>query len=524
MPEAQNRSDSRFSSGVAATFIVVVGVGLCGFIVLLIPDEVFFSEDGGIKALQARQFAAGDWRTHLRPPAEPWAGALWEGGYFPSGPTSAYRLKGEFVLGYPLAFSAITSPFYRLFGYRGLYAVPLLGLLALWIRFHYLTAALRIAPGIRLAGLTLLVFCNPLILYGALYWEHTLAAALFFIAIAETIDDSQGHLWRQAAGGVCLGLTPWFRSECLALVCVVLLLSLIHAHHRLRLTRWAILAGSCAAVIALFVVFNITLYGAPLGLHSFQVIEGFRIGHSLLRGAEFMPSLLGRLILYAPIAAVIPLGLLLLPRHTPPSDRLALRYVATLAAASALAIPLIVPSEGGKEWGPRFMLPCIPVICLMATGLLESFHRADQEVRRLLVSLLILMAGLGGAVINCGFGAAGIVEDYRGRIAPLLRFVRESEPRVVVVGHKAVAEELEALWGPKLLLRITQMEDLEPLALDLRDAGVDRFLFIHADYFGRGAPKTMDPIGTAVSVYANLLGHFGYYYNVYDCSIRSPGG
>ena len=48
--------------------LAVIALGLALSIVqqCAIPDEVFYSGDGGMKALLAKQFARGDWHANYR--------------------------------------------------------------------------------------------------------------------------------------------------------------------------------------------------------------------------------------------------------------------------------------------------------------------------------------------------------------------------------------------------------------------------------------------------------------------------
>jgi hypothetical protein len=277
------------------------------------------------------------------------------------------------------------------------------------------------------------------------------------------------------------------------------------------------------AAMAVFVGFNLSVYGVPLGPHAFQVVEGFQVTTAFMRGVGFLPTLWGRLLLYAPVAVLVVVGWLIARCERTDPLRRVRRYLAAVVVCSAVAIPFIVPSEGGKEWGPRFMLPCVPPLCLLSAMLLDTLRRRSGEGTRAAGIAVAALAGLFGAGLNCCLGGAILVDDYRHRIAPLLQFVRGADQKVIVVRQKAVAEELEAVWGEKQFFRLGNIDELDRLALGLKDQGVRRFLFLHADYEGRGAPADMDYHGTHVDVPAKLIGQFGYYYYVYSCDIRGPG-
>jgi hypothetical protein len=118
--------------------IMLAGAILSLTLVARIPDQVFFSGDGGLKLLLARQFAAGRWACDLQLPAEPWLRQLWEKGAYPFAPPFVYPLRGGHYLAFPVTFPFVTAPFYACFGYYGLYVLPLAGLWLTWLQFHLL--------------------------------------------------------------------------------------------------------------------------------------------------------------------------------------------------------------------------------------------------------------------------------------------------------------------------------------------------------------------------------------------------
>jgi len=127
--------------------LAVIALGLAPSIAqqCAIPDEVFYSGDGGMKALLAKQFARGDWHADLRLPADPWVEALWRDGLYPFGPPFVYADGERWLVQYPVPFMALSAPFYRWFGFRGLTIVPLLGLWLAWLSTALLLRRLHLA-------------------------------------------------------------------------------------------------------------------------------------------------------------------------------------------------------------------------------------------------------------------------------------------------------------------------------------------------------------------------------------------
>jgi len=106
---------------------------------------------------------------------------LWAAGLYPFGPPFVYPVEGRHYVTFPPAFAVISTPFYAASGFRGLYAIPLLGTWALWWCFHRATRRLALgslATGLALTGL---IFASPLTMYSATFWKHTLCVALAFV-------------------------------------------------------------------------------------------------------------------------------------------------------------------------------------------------------------------------------------------------------------------------------------------------------------------------------------------------------
>src|SRR5215475_3353684 len=119
---------------------VVIAAGVLYTLCLqtLIPDEVFYSCDGGFKFLLTKQFADRgfhDMRLDLDLRSEPWVRQLWLDGYYPFVEPFTYRRGDRWYMQYQPFFSIMSAPFYRWFGFRGLYVIPLLLTWMMWLVF-----------------------------------------------------------------------------------------------------------------------------------------------------------------------------------------------------------------------------------------------------------------------------------------------------------------------------------------------------------------------------------------------------
>ena len=197
------------------------------YLCISVPKDVFFNGDGALKALLARQLSNGQWRFDLVERAEAWVTRLWQEGLYSYRPPFVYYLNQRYYISFPFPFSLLTSLFYKLLGYRGFYLIPLLSTWVLWLSFSRAIPAFSLDSWGGLLGLVILIFASPLTLYSAIYCEHTLAVTLGFlgIVIAFFLPDTANSGWLpNLLGGFLVGLSVWFRSECLALVATLTLL------------------------------------------------------------------------------------------------------------------------------------------------------------------------------------------------------------------------------------------------------------------------------------------------------------
>ena len=160
--------------------ILLGGVLYLGLQLLLLKPGVFFSGDAGVKFLMVKQLAAGNSAVKFSIYNPDWVTSIWNQGFFPLKAPFVYQQGVEKIYAFPPAFEWVTLPFFKFAGFRGLFILPAVSLIALWIAFARLTARLSKNKNTSLLALILLIFGSPLSAYGALFWEHTLAVALSF--------------------------------------------------------------------------------------------------------------------------------------------------------------------------------------------------------------------------------------------------------------------------------------------------------------------------------------------------------
>jgi hypothetical protein len=462
--------------------VLLAGAAFTLLLVATIPDEVFFSGDGGVKALMVRQFAAGQWHADLRLASEPWVEALWSEGLYPFAPQFVYEIEGRRFVQYPLALPALTAPFYAALGFRGLYAWPLLGAWAGWAAFVLACRRRGLAEASTAFGLAGLVFASSLTPYVAMFWEHTLAVALSFGGFALALPPARGDLrWRDAVvGGLLLGLSVWVRPES-ALFAVAAAAAL-----RLLGARWRelfALAAAGAVPVLCWLAWNQWVFGSPLGVHALQSWEpdslhypdmpplliARRLGASLLLHHPILPALAVLALLLRPAAPDA-------PAHTP-GDRA--ESAAWLAGALfCLGTVFLLPNDGGKQFGPRYWLHALPLLWWAAALRFEALRAGPRPAwSRGGVALLVALLAAGGW-LNAVRGGQELARDYRERTLPALRLVRSARPDVVAVAHQYVAQELEAAFDAAPFVRLRTDADLEHLGQAMSEAGQTRLLWL----------------------------------------------
>lgn len=269
----------------AKTTLALIAVGLLyvGLLSLALPLNGLWSGDQGAKLVQVISLL----RSRFQSAAIPYPGATIDpaGTFSPLGALYTWPYNGQSYSIFPYAYAALTAiPFFFL-GYPGLYVVPVLATLA--------TAAIGAALGRRL-GLRviwaiplLFALSTPLSLYAMIFWEHALATALALGALLVVSAGLEARGWvsggveaghmegqqvkqkayalpllRFALAGLLMGGAWWIRAEALWLTPALLGgMALVKARRR----ELAATAGGALLAVGAQMIFNIGLFGQPLG-------------------------------------------------------------------------------------------------------------------------------------------------------------------------------------------------------------------------------------------------------------------
>jgi hypothetical protein len=228
-----------------------------------LPPSTFYSGDCGTKLLQAQSLVMQHWRS---------ASVVYPGREIDRQlqfvDTGMLQVRKGRVWGvHSLVFAVPASVTYAWFGYKGLYVVPAVCLLAalfiLWLLAKSMWSGWR-----ALFALTLAAFGSPLLFYGLEYWEHTLAVVLVMAAVL-LLSDVEGvtrRSWRLVGAGALLVGAATVRPEAAVfwIAAASGLLAVVRPGRTLLRSLGLLTVGS-AVVAAPAAIINQELFGDPLG-------------------------------------------------------------------------------------------------------------------------------------------------------------------------------------------------------------------------------------------------------------------
>ncbi|MBX7259857.1 MAG: hypothetical protein K1Y02_26110 [Candidatus Hydrogenedentes bacterium] len=468
----------RFS--VSVVLVLALGVLYTLALQSLLPaQEVFFSGDGGEKAMQMRQYAAGQFHVDLRLARNTWTEDLWRQGLLPLDLTF-FVINDKVYSIFPYTFPFVTAPFYAAFGMRGVCLIPLASVWCLWLAAAM--ALRRIDPNpLRRAGLlAALIFACPITLYSATYWEHPVAAALSFIGFLYTLgtEKRRDSMLRAALFGITLGVAGWFREECMVFAAIVLAVSFFHTRRFAGNRAWFAYAAGTSFTILGYIALNVWIYGNPLGTHSIQRGIDVPIAQRVYNAANWSFEMYESYLHTMPIvlfgAGLFVALLRLAPRRL---DREAWALMAVVAV-SLIGTGAIVPSHGDYQIGPRFLFPIVPVAWLLIAKWWREVDSLRVPVLRIGFACVFLITLALGVKRDAIDGAMILRDNYSTRVAPALDMLLSRPETAVAVSNQAVSQELGVAMKDKDFFLVKTAENWEMLATAVRERDDTGLLFI----------------------------------------------
>lgn len=496
--------------------IILAGILFSIFLQTQVSEGVYFSGDAGLKALLAKQLSAGTFRFDLVQPKENWVQELWKAGLYPYDKPYVYNLADKYYITFPFTFPLITAPFKAVFGFRGLYLVPLVSTWTIWFLFYSFCRSLNLKSFEISLALIALIFASPLTIYSAMYWEHSLAVCL---ALAGTILFFQANQQKEISifqlliGGILIGLSVWFRPEFLCwvaiFIAVIYFFSLSQVmsgegkDRKIRLKQFLFLSKfhrlfvfSAIATIGLFFLLNQLIYNHPLGIHSIQVVEKISFGQKLKDVTTSFLQLGRAFFTYFPLAFLLltyPLLRAIKRRKYKPEIELVV--ICLIVFFFLIGVSFLVPPgtagqiPGGKQWGARFLLFLIPIVILVVIKDLAEIKKlfpAFSGVVKLLVFSTFLITGIH---LNT-YQATVFLQKSDREIAPAVQFLQKTPAKAIAVSHQFVAQTLEAsVSQDRWFFLVENQKQLEQISQALRSQKQEKFIYICYPHRDCNLPK-----------------------------------
>jgi hypothetical protein len=149
------------------------------------------------------------------------------------------------------------------------------------------------------------------------------------------------------------------------------------------------------------------------------------------------------------------------------------RFVALVGFAYVLMVSLFAPATGGMQWGPRFMLPALPLLLVASAELWDNWRElAWPGTVKLTLIVLILVSLL--------VQIRGVQYLYRDRRegARLVARIGQRREGVFVTDCFWFPQETAALYEDKRFYFVPKRSDLASLVTRLKKSGVRRFAYV----------------------------------------------
>ncbi len=516
----------------AVLAVLLSAVGFASAAFGLARHRAFWSPDSGLRYVQVEALI----RQGYRRVSIPYPGARFdpEGEHLPFSNWFMVQRGGEVYIVYPPYFPALASLPYRVLGFLGLFVLPVAGVVAiLWATAQF---AHRLPPPWPVLSVVA-VLGTPLAAYGVLFWDHAPMAALTTGAAAFALSAGiRRLLWPAFLSGLLAGLGVWLRTEAYLFATTLFFATWILFGR--RTAAW-IAAGSLVPAVAVWVLNGflfghpLGLKGeaalggrvAEVALAHQEVWAWLRrrllVAYDLLASTErgetseslqrIIPSLtvtgavLGggvllwwggrkrdptRVVAGAVLAVSAPVWLAARQEHM-----IGLLPTMPFVAAVSLSLPCPAPearfplflallytatvmataSTGGLQWGPRYLLPAIPLFVWAAFVALARFadHWPDGGRALRFAAGLLVAGGIAIQVVG--------VSTMHSSVATLAALSEEVERRsapVLVSGAEPLLRAVAPLYFRKVLLRVQGPEALRSLVRKLAQARVREWTYI----------------------------------------------
>jgi hypothetical protein len=564
------------------SMISIALVGLLYIVLLatyLQPLNGFWSSDQGTKLIQTQSLLLNRFSTN----ALIYPGEIYDPEHrFTPLRGTYYQHEGQTFSIWSPAFAALSSMPFFLFGYGGLYVVPVAATLVL-LALCAVLARSMIGPPWDVVSVLVLGLASPLAFYSLVFWEHTLSALFITAALwLATIAITQSRDWYLIGTGVLIGFTVWFRIETILLsIAVMFSLLLVQPHKVLRYGIWLGIGFTVAFVPWLFC--NLWIYGNLLGPHvavtgSVNYQEGTTVnaiintrlewlGQLLIPGDNVLLLIITALVaIYVAVMLVrkktftlqmlpcsiilliaigvlgyqrIPLGLqtsllitfpivalCLLPTFTAivredgiisqqlmnifiNQSALTRLFLGCAVSFIVLACVIKVP-YGGAQWGPRMLLPILPILTIVAIMQTVKWLRSDSPIWARGIVIFTATLLLSVSLYSEGWGIRRIAA-FNADNHHVVTTVAQSNERVIITDiWYAPCVIAPLFYDGHLIYLLSNGTELDALVEQLQANGVERFYYLGTQGHAIRAEARVGPqlrqIGNETLLAHNLIG------------------
>lgn len=499
-----------------------------------LPHDVFYGPDPGVKFLQVINFSLHD--QSLAYPGRVLDPSL---RFAPFDSPFVVEKNGDFYGIYNPLFVMLSYLFYSLFGYTGLYIIPLLSSLALLILTVLLVR--EVGPYGQAFVPPIVGLGSPLLFYAFTFWEHMPGVALATGSVLLCyVGNQRNQTWGKLfLAGVVAGLSCALRPE-LGAWCLAMLLSALLVWPEHRGSMFLAFSTGVMLVIGLFQVYEWITFGALVrsqvtnNYGTFLVEEAFgwfnrqaafmltmllpaqqRLLWKLLWSGVLLLVLIGttvrqptvqtsvRILVF--ILTVVMGGLLLknigsdmvfddvtqtfplicfigLAWVTPRTTVCAgacklLRFLLRTVGIFLVLVFLLTFNDGGGQWGPRYLLVILPALTVILAGWLIALDRNAIHPLFLVPGALLLILLLIQSFVIQYQGVAQL-RAQQVMQQEMNRHVALLPEQIVVVDWLSTSFVLAPSFYEKTLLLVSTPEEVEPLMHMLQVHGITDFAYV----------------------------------------------
>jgi hypothetical protein len=444
----------------------------------MVRPGVFFSGDGGLKYIIVKQLQnSGEYKKILSDHPQ-WVKEIWDQGYYPFQPAFVYNVNDDHLVTFPPFFQLINSYLYKYFGFYGIYIIPALSVLLIWLCFFRTLSVLKIRAGSIAFGIALLAFCSPLAMYGAIYWEHSLAAFLVFAGVIYFVRQKSSLSLALLSGLLCGGAI-WFREE--TVVFSGMLIAAIAWNNRKARQKTDIIFVTAAVITsASYFIVNYFVFDTFFGVHGYQVMRDATLQSQLFKGAKQVFKINRFNLLNFPL--IVFCGFILLNQYKKRKEGVDRFFQLNLIISLYLVLmPFVVPSDGDKQWGARFFLPVVPPAILVITSFIDKLNWRINWSRYKLVTASCAIVVLYCLYVNVYKAGSYLHKDYSTRVYPALKYIETESCDNIVIDNQFIAQELTVKFNTKNFFLVSKEDQLRGLMEKLKKAGQPVCLFISID-------------------------------------------